>query len=301
MDVAVTGASGFLGRPLVAALVAAGHQVRRVVRHEPVDADEVRWDPGAGTIDRDGLAGVDAVVHLAGEGIAAHRWSDEQKRRIHDSRTMGTRLMAETVAGLNPRPRVLLSGSAIGYYGHRGDEELTETSPPGTDFLAGVCVDWEASTQAAADAGVRTVCLRTGIVLDPGGGALQRLLPLFRLGLGGPFGRGRQWWSWISLADEVGAIVHLLSAEVDGPVNLTAPTPVPNAELARTLGSVLGRPAVVPVPKFGPGLVVGSELAQSLLYDSIRVLPAALSASGYVFAHPDLEGALRTMLDKPSS
>ncbi len=300
MDVAVTGASGFIGVALVAALLEDGHHVRRVVRQPPKGPDEVRWDPGAGAIDAGGLAGVDAVVHLAGEGIASRRWTDDQKRRIGDSRTTSTRLIAETVAALDPRPSVLVSGSAIGYYAHRGDEELTEASPAGADFLARVCVDWEAAAQPAADAGVRTVRLRTGIVLDPGGGALQRLLPLFRLGLGGPFGRGQQWWSWISLADEVGAILHLLSSATEGPVNLTAPQPVRNAELSRVLGRVLQRPAVVPVPKFGPSLVVGSELAQSLLYDSIRVLPTALTDGGYRFRHPDLEGALRAALDRPA-
>ena len=300
MDVAVTGASGFIGGALVPALVADGHRVRRVVRATPTSADEVRWDPAGGTIDAAGLAGVGAVVNLAGESIASGRWTDEQKRRIRESRTKSTRLIAETVAGLDPRPAVLLSGSAIGYYGDRGDEALTEASAPGDDFLAGVCVEWEAAAQPAVDAGVRTAWLRTGIVLDPHGGALQRLLPLFRLGLGGPFGRGQQWWSWISLADEVGAILHLLSSDLEGPVNLTASEPVTNAELSRTLGRVLGRPAVVPVPKFGPSLLVGSELAQSLLYDSIRVVPAALTGDGYAFRHPDLEGALRDMLDHPA-
>ncbi len=299
MDVAVTGASGFIGGALVGALVGAGHRVRRVVRRAPRNAGELRWDPEAGTIDTAGLAGIDAVVNLAGEGIASRRWTEDQKRRIRESRTTGSRLLAETVAGLDPRPSVLLSGSAIGYYANRGDEVLTEAAPAGDDFLAGVCVEWEAATAPAVDAGVRTAWLRTGIVLDPTGGALQRLLPLFRLGLGGPFGRGEQWWSWISLADEVEAILHLLTSDVAGPVNLTAPQPVTNAELSRTLGRVLGRPAVVPVPKLGPSLLVGSELAQSLLYDSIRVVPAALTASGYQFRHPDLEAALRAMLDKP--
>ncbi len=301
MDVAVTGASGFIGSALVRALGDAGHEVRRLVRRAPAASGEVGWDPAAGTIDAAGLAGVDAVVNLAGEGIASRRWSDDQKRRIGDSRTASTHLIAQTVAEMDPRPRVLLSGSAIGYYGHRGDQELTETSPPGDDFLAGVCVDWEASVRPAVDAGVRTACLRTGIVLDPHGGALSRMLPLFHLGVGGPFGRGRQWWSWISLADEVGAILHLLSAEVAGAVNLTAPTPVENAELTRTLGRVLGRPAVVPVPRIGPSLLLGTELAQSLLYDSIRVVPAALSDAGYAFRHPRLEMALRDMLDKPAA
>ncbi len=299
MEVAVTGASGFIGTALVRALTGAGHRVRRLVRRAPAGPGEVGWDPAAGTIETAGLAGVEAVVHLSGEGIATRRWSEDHKRRIRESRTASTALIARTLAALEPRPRVLLSGSAVGYFGHRGDEELTEASPPGDDFLAGVCRDWEAAVAPAADAGVRTACLRTGIVLDPGGGALARMLPLFRLGLGGPFGRGGQWWSWISLADEIGAISHLLDTEVAGPVNLTAPEPVPNAELARTLGRVLGRPAVVPVPRIAPSLVLGAELAQSLLFDSIRVVPDVLTRSGYAFRHPRLEPALRDMLDRP--
>ncbi len=298
MDVAVTGSSGFIGTPLVAALEAAGHRVRRVVRRRARGPAEVAWDPSAGTIDADGLAGVDAVVHLAGEGINAKRWTAGQKQRILDSRTRGTALIAETVARLDPPPSVLVSGSAIGYYGDRGDEVLTENSPAGDDFLAEVCVAWEGAARSAVTAGVRTAFVRTGIVLDPGGGALAKMLPLFKLGLGGRLG-GDQWWSWISLADEVGAIVHLLHADVAGPVNLTAPAPVTNAELTRTLGAVLRRPTVVPVPSFGPQLLLGRELAQSLLYSSARIAPTRLEASGYRFRHPALEAALRSMLGGP--
>jgi uncharacterized protein (TIGR01777 family) len=301
MDVAVTGSSGFIGTALVAALTEAGHRVRRVVRRAPSRDDEVRWDPAAGTIDAAGLAGVGAIVNLAGEGIATKRWSDEQKSRIRESRTRGTRLIAETAAGLDPRPAVLISGSGIDVYGDRGDEELTEASSPGTGFLAGVCVDWEAATRPAADAGIRTAMLRTGIVLHPGGGALPRMLPLFKLGLGGPFGHGRQWWSWISLDDEVGAILHLLSADVSGPVNCVAPQPVTNAQFTRALARVLRRPAVVPVPRLGPTLLLGSELVQHLLYDSHRVLPARLVESGYRFASPALEEALQALVGKPAA
>ncbi|MBW3574825.1 MAG: TIGR01777 family oxidoreductase [Actinobacteria bacterium] len=295
MDVAVTGSSGFLGTPLVAALEAQGHRVRRVVRHAPSGPDQLQWDPVAGTIDADGLAGVDAVVHLAGEGINAKRWTAAQKRRILESRTRGTDLIAKALARLDPRPSVLVSGSAIGYYGDRGDEVLTEDSPPGDDFLADVCVAWEAAALPAVLAGIRTAYVRTGIVLDPSGGALAKMLPLFRLGLGGRLG-GDQWWSWISLADEVGAILHLLQTDVAGPVNLTAPEPVTNAELTETLGAVLGRPTLLPVPRLGPELVLGRELAKSLLYSSARVAPTRLEASGYRFAHPDLDGALRAVL-----
>lgn len=295
MDIAVTGSSGFIGTPLVAALEAEGHRVRRVVRGRPSGPDDVGWDPAAGTIDTDGLAGVDAVVHLAGEGINAKRWTAAQKQRILESRTRGTDVVAKAVARLDPAPSVLISGSAIGFYGDRGDEVLTEESPPGDDFLASVCVAWEGAALPAVLAGVRSVYVRTGIVLDRSGGALAKMLPLFKLGLGGRMG-GDQWWSWISLADEVGALVHLLHADVAGPVNLTAPAPVTNAELTRALGTVLGRPTVVPVPRWGPQLLLGRELAQSLLYSSARVAPTRLEASGYEFRHPDLDAALRSTL-----
>ena len=301
MDVAVTGSSGFIGTALTAALLDAGHRVRRVVRRAPSQPDEVRWDPEEGTIDIAGLAGVDAVVNLAGEGIATRRWSDEQKRRIRESRTTGTRLISETAAALDPRPAVLISGSGIDYYGDRGDEELTEDSPPGSGFLPDVCVAWEASTRPASDAGIRTAMLRTGLVLHPGGGALPRMLPLFKLGLGGNFGDGRQWWSWITLDDEIGAILHLLGTDVTGPVNCVAPQPVTNAQFTRTLARVLHRPAAIPVPRLGPAVLLGSELVQSLLYDSDRVLPARLVEHGYRFSHPDLEGALRAVLDRPAA
>ncbi|HWH34620.1 MAG TPA: TIGR01777 family oxidoreductase [Acidimicrobiales bacterium] len=300
MDVAVTGASGFIGTALVAALSGAGHGVRRLVRRSPASPEEVGWDPAAGTIDAEGLAGVDAVVHLAGEGIASRRWTDGQKARILESRRAGTRLIAETLAGLDPRPAVLVSGSGIDYYGDRGDEELTEDSPPGSGFLPEVCLAWEGATAPAAEAGIRTAVVRTGMVLHPGGGALPRLLPLFKLGLGGRFGSGRQWWPWISLEDEVGAIVHALTTDVSGPVNGVAPQAVTNAQFTRILARVLQRPAVVPVPKFGPGLVVGPELAQALLFDSKRALPTRLLESGYRFAHPTVEEALRAILDRPA-
>ena len=296
MDVAVTGSSGFLGTALVAALRGGGHQVRRIVRHRPSSDDEVGWDPQAGTIDASALAGVDAVVHLAGESIGARRWSDEQKRRILESRTRGTALVAETVASLDPRPQVLLSASGMNYYGDRGDEDVTEDWPPGDDFLADVCVAWEAAAQPAAAAGVRTAFLRTGLVLDAGGGALAKMLPLFKLGLGGRLGSGRQWWSWIALEDHIGAMVHLLTADVSGPVNLTAPEAVTNAEFSRTLGRVLHRPAALPVPRLGPRLLLGSELADTLLFTSLRVRPEVLLSSGYAFRYPAVETALRAVV-----
>ena len=295
MDVVVTGSSGMIGRALLPALTEAGHTVRTLVRRAPSAPGEVRWDPDAGTIDAAGLAGVDAAVHLAGEGIAEKRWSEAQKRRILESRTTGTHLLAETLAGLDPAPSVLLSGSAVGYYGDAGDVELTEAAPRGRGFLSDVVVAWEDATKPAVDAGIRTVLLRTGIVLSPTGGAMATTLPLFRLGLGGPIGRGREWWPWIALDDEVGAIVHLLTADVSGPVNLVAPSPVRNADYTKALGRALRRPTLVPVPRFAPGLLLGRELAAALLGASQRVVPERLTASGYRFRHPAIDEALQGM------
>jgi uncharacterized protein (TIGR01777 family) len=298
MRVAVTGSSGLIGSALVRSLHNDSHEVVRVVRSASGDDGTVVWDPMRGAIDAAGLEGVDAVVHLAGAGIGDERWSDDRKREIRESRTNGTALLARTLAELTPRPAVLLSGSAIGYYGDRGDEVCTEASPAGTGFLAEVCEAWEAAAAPAAEAGVRTAFLRTGIVQTKAGGALKKTLPLFKLGLGGRFGSGRQWWSWISLTDEIGAIRHLLDHDVSGPVNLTAPAPVTNAEYTSTLGSVLGRPTVVPVPSFGPKLLLGAEGAQAMLLDGQRVLPSVLERDGYPFLHPTLEAALRAELSR---
>ena len=289
MRVAVTGSSGFLGSRLVADLTAAGHDVVRVRRPQT-------WDPDGGTIDAAALEGIDAAVHLAGEGIAEKRWDDEQKRRILESRTKGTTLLARTLASLDRPPTVLLSGSAMGVYGDRGDEILTEDSAPGDGFLPDVCRAWEAAAQPAIDAGVRTAFLRTGLVLDRGGGALAKMLPLFKLGVGGRLGSGRQWWSWISLDDWVGAVLFLLDADVAGPVNLTGPAPVTNAEFTKALGSVVRRPTALPVPAFGPRLLLGKELAHDLLFTSLRVEPRVLEGAGYAFRHRDVTSALRTVL-----
>lgn len=297
MKVAVTGSSGLVGSELVPALEAAGHEVVRLVRREPAGPGEVRWDPTAGTIDAAGLQGVDGAVHLAGEGIAERRWSEEQKRRILDSRVDGTSLLARTLASLDPRPSVLLSASGIDYYGDGGESTLTEASPKGSGFLSDVVAAWEAATQPAVDAGIRTVCFRSGVVLTPKGGALAKQLPLFRLGIGGPIGDGRPWWPWIAIDDEVGAILHLLDADdVSGPVNLTAPEPARNRDVAKAIGRALGRPAFFPVPRLGPRLLLGRELADTLLDESKRAVPERLLASGYEFRHPDVEGALRAML-----
>jgi uncharacterized protein (TIGR01777 family) len=299
MDIAITGSSGLIGRALTAALTADGHRVVRVLRRDPAPGeDAIRWDPPAGTIDRAALEGIDAVVHLAGAGIGDRRWNEAYKREILESRTRSTALLASTLAGLDHKPAVFLSGSAIGIYGDRGDEVLTEASEPGRSFLADVVVQWEAEAAPAVEAGIPTAFLRTGIVLTPEGGALPKLLPLFRLGLGGRMGSGRQWWSWISLADEVGAIRFLLGGTVQGPVNLTAPAPVTNAEFTKVLARVLGRPALLPVPSFAPKLLRGPELAQELLFASQRVRPAVLEAAGYEFTHPDLEIALRELLGR---
>jgi uncharacterized protein len=295
MDVAITGSSGLIGTALRQRLTEAGHTVRRVVRSSPGPGD-VLWSPAEGTIDAEALAGVDAVVHLAGEGIAEHRWTDEQKARIHDSRSQGTALLARTLAALDPKPKVLLSGSAVGVYGCRGDEVLTEESEHGDGFLVGVVRDWEAAAAPAQEAGIRTAFLRAGLVLSPEGGALAKLLPLFKVGLGGRMGDGSQWWPWITIDDTTGAIEHLLTAEVAGPVNLAAPSPATNAEITQALGRVLGRPTLVPVPAFGPRLLLGRELADNLLFCSQKMLPTRLRASGYEFAHPELEGALRALL-----
>lgn len=296
MDVVVSGASGLIGSALVPALWEAGHQVRRLVRRPPSAPDEVRWDPEAGTIDASGLAGVEAAVHLAGEGIAEKRWSPEQKRRLVASRTTGTGLLARTLAGLDPKPKVLLSGSAIGIYGDRDEELLSEESSPGTGFLPDLVRQWEAAAQPAVDAGIRTVFLRTGVVLSATGGAMGKTLPLFKLGLGGPVGDGSTWWSWISIDDEVGAIIHLLDADVSGPVNLTAPNPVRNVTYAKAQGRALHRPAVLPVPRFAPKLLLGADLADSLLGDSMRILPVKLEASGYEFRHPTIDEAMEALL-----
>jgi uncharacterized protein (TIGR01777 family) len=266
----------------------------------PAKDGEIHYDPRNGVLDPESLVGVDAVVHLAGAGIGDRRWTDRYRREILESRTLSTSLIAEAMASVASRggPRVLLSGSAIGFYGATGDEELNERSTAGDGFLADVCRAWEAATSPAEDAGVRVVHLRTGIVLSPRGGALKKLLPLFRFGLGGRMGSGRQWQSWISLNDEVGAIVFLLTADISGAVNLTAPAPVTNAEFTKVLASTLSRPALVPVPSFGPKLLLGGELADALLFTGQRVLPERLTDAGYSFEHPTLSEALGTLLQR---
>lgn len=301
MQVAITGSSGLIGSALRRSLEADGHRVVRVVRHAsggaPSDDQVIPWDPEQGVLDAERFADVDAVVHLAGEGIATRRWNAEQKRRIRESRTKGTALLASALASSARGSTRLLSGSAIGIYGDRGDQVLTEQSAPGQGFLAEVVVDWEAAAAPAVEAGLSVAFLRTGIVLDANGGALAKMLPLFRFGLGGKMGSGRQYWSWISLDDEVGAIRFLLEhPEVTGPVNLTGPVPVTNGELTAALGKALHRPALLPVPPFGPKLLLGGELAKELLFTSARVVPAALDLAGYRFQHRDVAAALGAVL-----
>lgn len=298
MDVAVSGSHGFVGSALVPALTAAGHTVRRLVRGTAA-VGEVAWDPDGGTIDDARLEGVDAVVHLGGVGIGDKRWTAEQKERIRSSRVRGTAVLAKALAALPTPPRVLVSGSAVGYYGDRGEAILTEESAPGHGFLADVVRAWEDATAPAAQAGVRVVNLRSGIVQSPAGSALKKQLPLFKLGLGGPLGNGKQWVSWITLDDEVAAILHLLGDDsIEGPVNATAPEPVTSAELAIAVGRALHRPAVLPVPKAALRLVMGGQMVDEMLTASQRAVPTKLQAAGFTFRHPSIQAAMAALLGR---
>jgi uncharacterized protein (TIGR01777 family) len=261
------------------------------------EGDDIGWDPEAGRIDAPALEGIDAVVHLAGEGIGERRWTPEQKQKIRESRVRGTSVLAAAVASREQKPRVFVSASAIGYYGNRGDEHLTEQSPPGDDYLAELCQAWEKETTPASEAGVRTALLRTGIVLAKHGGALQRMLLPFKLGLGGKQGPGKQWMSWIALDDEIAAIrAAIENASLDGPVNLTAPNPVTNAEFAHRLAHVLHRPSMLPTPLLPLKLRYGAELVETLLLYSQRVEPRRLEDAGFTFRYPVLEPALEAIL-----
>lgn len=295
--IVVTGATGLVGSRLVAELESAGAQVIRAVRRPVKDtARELFWNPDQGEIDDGKLEGVDAVVHLAGENISGKRWNDAFKQRILDSRVKGTRLIGEAIARLAAKPRTFLCASAIGYYGNRGDESLTEAAAPGNDFLAGVCRQWEAACQPARDAGVRVVNARIGVVLSPDGGALAKMLTPFKLGAGGKIGDGIQYVSWISLDDLVSALVFMLAnPSVTGPVNAVSPQPVTNAEFTNALGRVLRRPTILPMPAFAARLAFG-EMADALLLSSTRVVPQALQAAGYRFRYPELELALSHLL-----
>ena len=297
LTIAISGSSGLIGTALTTRLRADGHTVMPMVRTTAREG-EIHYDPRAGQLDPEHLIGVDAIVHLAGAGIGDRRWTAAYRREILESRTLSTSLIARSMAEVVNRggPRTLLSGSAIGFYGATDDQELNERSDAGDGFLADVCREWEAATSPADDAGIRVAHLRTGIVLSPAGGALKKLLPLFRFGLGGRMGSGRQWQSWISIDDQVGAIAFLLTADISGPVNLTAPTPVTNSEFTKVLAQALSRPALLPIPSFGPRLLLGRDLADALLFTGQRVLPDRLTEAGFAFEHSTLAEAFASLL-----
>ncbi len=298
MNILVTGSTGLVGSAVVPFLTTGGHRVVRLVRGTARGPDDVEWNPQAGTIDAAKLEGLDAVVHLAGENIATGRWSAAKKARIRDSRVNGTRVLSEALAKLSRKPRVLVGASAIGFYGDRGDDVMTETSTPGSSFLSNVCRDWEAACEPARQAGIRVVNLRTGVVLTPRGGALAKMLLPFKLCAGGVVGSGQQFWSWIALDDEVGAIHHAMTHdELSGPVNLVSPEPITNRDFTKTLGRVLGRPTIAPLPAFVVKLLMG-EMGEELLLASSRVVPNRLQETGYPFRYPTLEGALRHLLGR---
>ncbi|MEA2590578.1 MAG: uncharacterized protein QOD62_409 [Actinomycetota bacterium] len=296
-DVVVGGASGLIGSALGATLQQRGRQVRRLVRPGAQGGpDTIAWDPAAGTIDAEALEGVGAVVNLAGKAVGPHRWTEAHRTEVLESRTRSTSLLAKTIAALDNPPSVLVNASASGYYGDRGDEILTEDAPPGSGFLAGVCQAWEAATAPASEAGIRVAMLRTGLVLASSGGALGAMLPIFKLGLGGKIGSGTQWWSWIDLEDEVGAILHLIDHDrASGPFNLAAPDPVTNAGFTALLAKALSRPAALTVPKFVLRTALGGFADEALLA-SQRLSPVKLLDSGYRFLSTDLLGALQVML-----
>jgi uncharacterized protein (TIGR01777 family) len=289
MKIAVTGSTGLVGSALIPLLTQNGHEVIRMTRPS-------QWDPEKGTVDIAALAGIQALVHLAGENIAAGRWTNSQKARIRDSRIKGTKVIAEGVARMQKPPEVMISASAIGYYGDRGNELLREDSGPGTGFLPEVCRQWESATDPATRKGIRVVHLRIGVVLSPKGGALAKLLLPFKMGVGGKVGSGAQYWSWISLDDVCSAIMHSIHATgLHGPVNAVSPSPVTNSEFTRTLGRALHRPAIFPLPAFAARIMLG-EMADALLLASARVEPAKLLGSRFVFRHKELEAALAALL-----
>ncbi len=301
MNILVSGSTGLIGSELVSFLSANQHQVLRLVRHPDTRPGEIYWDPNAGVLNPQSLEGIDAVVHLAGENLAAGRWTVERKRRIRESRIKGTQLLAQTMARLFDPPKVLVSVSAVGYYGDRGDERLDEESDPGTGFLPDLCRQWEAATQAAMLRGIRVVIPRVGMVLSPKGGALPLMLPVFRLGIGGRLGSGRQFMSWISLEDMVGVIHHVMNNHfLQGPVNAVSPNPVTNREFTQTLAAALSRPSPFVLPSFAARLAFG-EMADEALLASTRVYPERLKQSGFKFQFPDLDSALRQSLQKKTA
>ncbi|WP_405708627.1 TIGR01777 family oxidoreductase [Streptomyces xanthophaeus] len=295
MRIAVTGSTGLIGNALVKSLRSDGHEVVRFVRRAPAAADEARWDPAGGHVDRAGLTGCSAVVHLAGAGVGEHRWTARYKKEIRDSRVLGTAALAAALAALDEPPAVLVSGSAIGYYGDTGDRAVDEDAPAGQGFLPSVCVEWEAAAEPARAAGIRTVFARTGLVVAGEGGAWGRLFPIFRAGIGGRLGNGRQYWSHISLHDEIAALRHIIDTpSLEGPVNLTAPDPLTNRQVTAAMARVLRRPALLPVPAVALRIVLG-EFSDDVL-GSQRVLPARLLESGFVFRDPGIEDSIRAAL-----
>ena len=296
MRILISGSHGLVGKALSKALEAGGHEIYSLVRYAPHTDKEIEWSPDRYSIAISRIEGFDAVYHLAGESIASGRWNDEKKKKIRESRTRGTKLLADALANLSQPPKTLISASAIGYYGDRGDELLTESSPPGKDFLADVCVEWEKATEHARAKGVLVVNTRFGIILDKEGGALAKMLPPFRMGIGGRVGDGKQWMSWIALDDVIGALQFVLNNEtLNSAVNFVAPNPVTNAEFTKTLGRVLSRPTLFPIPAFGVRLAFG-EMGDALLLSSQRVQPQKLEAAGYHFRYPHLGDALPAIL-----
>ena len=289
--IAVTGASGLIGTALVGYLKSQGHTVQRLVRRAAVSSEEITWDPIAGTVDMDALAGVDAVIHLAGAGVSDKRWTKKYKSEILNSRLLGTTTIAKAVAIV--KPQVFISASAIGWYGESGNRAVVESDRVGDDFLAAVCREWESAADLAGD--VRTVKLRTGLVLDPTGGALGKMLPIFRFGLGGKLSNGKQWWSWITLHDQIRAIAFLLENKVSGPVNLTSPNPVTNSEFTAGLARAMHRPALFPVPALALKIVLGGFSSEVL--GSKKVMPQALTEAGFTFDYPHISSALENLVD----
>lgn len=297
MKLLIGGSHGLVGTALIRSLETDGHEIFRLVRHAPKSQTEVEWSPDRYSIALARIEGFDAVINLAGESIADGRWTDDKKRRIRESRVKGTKLLGDALANLTVPPKTFISASAIGYYGNRGDEILSETSSPGADFLAHVCTEWEEATALAKEKGIRVVNTRFGIILDAKGGALAKMLAPFRMGVGGKIGSGKQWMSWIALADVVGGIKFALAHDsIRGPVNFVAPNPVTNAEFTKALGHALSRPTLFPIPAFGVKLLFG-EMGEALLLGGQRVEPKQLMSEGYQFEYSQLESALAKILN----